>query len=99
MSGAVFELERRNVRAVDFLILPDLSDRSAFYSPEFAKRIRSKLSKVTGHNGEYSDTLNAPARRGALSLENRTLNFWDDCRLGLNDGWLIFRIGLTRGCW
>lgn len=95
VSGAVFELERRNVRAVDFLILPDLSDRSAFYSPEFSKRIGINCL-ITGHDGEYSDTADALPAAGRLSFENGTLNFWDDCRAELNDGWLIFRIGLTR---
>jgi competence protein ComEC len=93
--SSVFELERRNVRTVDFLMIPDLNDNSAFSSIEFTKNINVNCL-ITGPAGEYSDTVNALNTVSQLSLEDGIINFWNDCYAEIKNGWLILKIGQTR---
>ena len=95
VPGAVYELQRRNVRKVDFLIIPDPDDKTPFYSMEFTKNIRVNCL-ITGPKGMYSDTVERLEAGGRLSLGQGAINFWNDCHAELNNGWIMIRIGLTR---
>lgn len=94
-SSAAQELERRNVRTVDFLMIPNLDDECAFCPMALTDRIGVNCL-ITGASGEYSDTVDALKSDGRIRWDNCCVKFWSDCYAELYNGWLGIKIGKTR---
>ena len=93
--AAACELDRRNVRTVDFLMMPRLDDRCAFCPMILTGKVGVNCL-VTGPSGEYSDTVDALNIGDWASFEDGGITFWNDCLAELENGWLRITIGQTR---
>ncbi|MDD2417701.1 MAG: ComEC/Rec2 family competence protein [Oscillospiraceae bacterium] len=93
--AAVNELEKRNVRTVDFLIIPFADDACAFYSMFFTENIGVNCL-ITGRPGDHTLTVESLPSAGRLSLEDGDIGFWKDSIAELKDDWLRLTIDKTR---
>ncbi|MDD2362731.1 MAG: ComEC/Rec2 family competence protein [Oscillospiraceae bacterium] len=93
--AAVNELRKRNVRTVDFLIIPFADDECAFYSMFFTDNIGVNCL-ITGRSGEYTLTVESLPAAGRISLEDGDIGFWKDCIAELKDNWLRLTVDKTR---
>lgn len=90
------ELIRRNIRKLDFLMIPSNDDKCA-YCPMILTNEIGVNCLIAGRTGTYSDTVEALAIRGGrLYWDEGTITFWNDCRASLNGGWLSLTLGKTR---
>ena len=95
VDHSVRELERRNVRAVDFLMIPNLNDKCALSTMILTSHVRVNCL-ITGPDGKYIDTVDALKAEGRLSWKDGSIAFWNDCVAEYCNGWLMVKINQTR---
>ncbi len=95
VSASLYAIKRRNLRGIDFLIMPSLDDECVFSSMILTDEIGVDCL-VCGAPGKYSDTIPALKTGRRINIENNTISLWDDCKAFIMAGWLCVDINKTR---
>ncbi|HIW74724.1 MAG TPA: ComEC/Rec2 family competence protein [Firmicutes bacterium] len=96
-EAASYVLRGRSLSSVDFLLIADPDDGSAFSSPLVTEVVGVECL-ITAKEGAYRLTLEAlPVQDGAFYLDEGAVAFWGDCSAErLEDGFLRLTVGSTR---
>ena len=96
-EAASYILRSGSQRALDFLLIADADDGSAFGSPLIVHAVPVE-NLITSREGAYRQTLQAlPIEGQTLYLDEGAVSFWGDCRAErLPDGFLRLTLGGTR---
>jgi hypothetical protein len=95
VSASLYAIKRRNLRSIDFLIMPSLDDECAFSSMILTDEIGVDCL-VCGTPGKYSDTVTVLKTGRRINIEDNTISLWNDCKAFIMAGWLCVDVNKTR---